>query len=344
MANPTTQNTASQIQKTLQSLAESGWIFAALTVLMETGILKLLRNELTFDELKTITSLPEDVLEQMLKLLVKTGFLINQNLSYSWSAGLFEMVDNSDLDTFLAQIRFIARMNNEFVKAASTGNLKPDWYQADEVILHSWGKLSQFFGNNLITEDPRLVKRFLRPDARMLDAGTGTASISTQFCEIYPNLKIVAIDCSEKSLSLAKKNIQQHGLTHRIELRNTYLQDVTDKNTYDVVWLPQIYYSDIEYLKCLQIIWQALKPSGMIYVGALSCDNNNLSNLVSQFTNATYGSLRYVKDVIASFEEVGFVEVQSFDGTSGQKSFNGYSLVSAIKPSIGSQECSTGNF
>mgnify|MGYP000334789046 CR=1 FL=1 len=334
MANSTEQSKASQIQNTLQSLAESGWIFAALTVFMETGILKLLKNKLTFNELKTATSLPEDILEQMLKLLVKTGFLINQNLSYSWSIGLLEIVDSSDLDAFFAQLRFISHMNNEFVKAASAGNLKPDWYQIDEVILHSWGKLSQFFGNNLITEDPRLVQRFLRPEARMLDAGTGTASISTQFCEIYPNLKIVAIDCSEKSLSLARENIQQHELTDRIELRNTYLQDLTDKNSYDVVWLPQVYYSDTEYLKCLQIIWQALKPSGMIYVGALSSDDDNLSNTVSQFTNATYGSLRYVKDVIASFEKVGFVDVQSFDGTSGQKSFNGYSLVSAIKPSI----------
>jgi 2-polyprenyl-3-methyl-5-hydroxy-6-metoxy-1,4-benzoquinol methylase len=324
--------TCDQLQKTIQSLTESRWIFAALAIITETGILALLKNKMALDELKIVTHLPQDILEQMLQLLSKTGFLVNNNQYYCWSNGLKELINNLNLEAFVAQIKFISRMNNEFIKTASTGNLKPNWYQTDEEILHAWGRLSQFFGNDLISGDPRLVQLLLKPGALFLDAGTGTANISMQLCQIYPSLKVVAIDCEDKPLELAKKNIQQAMLTDRIELRKIYLQDLKDKNLYDVVWLPQVFYSDTDYLKCLQLIWQALKPSGMIYLAALSFDNNNLSNLVSQLTNATYGSLRYVNNVIDSFEKAGFVEIKVFGEANGYKSFNGYSLISAIKP------------
>lgn len=332
MKHETTQNhdTAAQLQKTMQSLTESGSIFASLTVLTETGILVLLKDAKGLDELKVVTKLPPDILEQMLQILVKTGFLVNNQQSYHWSNGLTEMINNSTLDTFIAQIKFIARMNIEFVKAASTGNLKPNWYQADEVIINSWGTLSQSFANNFILDDPRLVQRLSKPGAIFLDAGAGTANISLQMCKIYPNLTAVAIDCVEKPLVIAKQNIHAAGLTDRIKLRKTLLQNLNDKALYDVVWLPQVYYSDVDFLEGLQVIWHALKPSGMIYVGALSFDQENLSNLIAQFNNATYGSLRYVNNVTTSFANAGFIEIKTFDASN--KLFNGYSLVSAIKP------------
>lgn len=325
------QLSPNKLQETIQSLSESGWIFSSLIVLSETGALALLKNETKLDDLKTILYLPEEILKQMIGLLTKSGFLIENSSAYHWSAELAELINSATLDTFIAQIRFISRMTKEFTQAASSKTLKPDWYQVDEVILHSWGKLSQFFGNNLISEDPRLVQLLKNPDALFLDAGAGTASISVQLCQIYPDLKIVAIDCTDKPLALAKKNIEQHNLSNRIKLRKTFLQDINDKDLYDVVWFPQVFYSKEEFSKCLKVIFKALKPSGMIYAAALSSNETDISSLILQLNNATYGSLRYVDDVTEGFKNAGFSEIKIFGESNGYKSFNGYSLITAMK-------------
>ena len=53
----------------------------------------------------------------------------------------------------------------------------------------------------------------------ILDVGTGTARIPIVLCQADPNARVVAIDLSEPMLTIGRKNLEEHGLTDRIQLR-----------------------------------------------------------------------------------------------------------------------------
>ena len=55
-------------------------------------------------------------------------------------------------------------------------------------------------------------------DMRVLDVGTGTGAIAIAVAKERLNCSVVAMDISDDALSLAKENIEEHGLNNRIEL------------------------------------------------------------------------------------------------------------------------------
>jgi release factor glutamine methyltransferase len=52
-----------------------------------------------------------------------------------------------------------------------------------------------------------------------VDLGTGSGAIALGLAEILPKATIIAVDFSEAALQLAQQNVDNHGLSHRIQLR-----------------------------------------------------------------------------------------------------------------------------
>ncbi|MDX1296575.1 MAG: HemK/PrmC family methyltransferase, partial [Sulfurimonadaceae bacterium] len=64
----------------------------------------------------------------------------------------------------------------------------------------------------------------------IVEVGVGSGVISVVLAQHLPNARIIAVDISEKALSVARKNIEAFGFEDRIELRQGSLLDPVDES------------------------------------------------------------------------------------------------------------------
>jgi len=122
------------------------------------------------------------------------------------------------------------------------------WNFTEPEILQSQGIASARFGDFIFRElIPRLddlASRLQAPSARFLDVGTGVGAISIAACRFLPNLHAIGLEPQDAPLTEARRNITAAGLTDRIELREQRIEDMADKETFDLAFLPQSFMSD----------------------------------------------------------------------------------------------------
>jgi ubiquinone/menaquinone biosynthesis C-methylase UbiE len=91
-----------------------------------------------------------------------------------------------------------------------------------------------------------------------LDLGCGAADISIRFAKIFPNYQIDGFDGSAAMLAEGKKAIKKEGLSDRINLIQTNLQDATleDKN-YSIIFCNAM----LHHLHDPSVLWNLIKTA-----------------------------------------------------------------------------------
>jgi len=56
-------------------------------------------------------------------------------------------------------------------------------------------------------------------EGKLLEIGPGPGYISIEIAKLLPKMEIIGLDISDTMIQIAKKNVNQHGLAERIELR-----------------------------------------------------------------------------------------------------------------------------
>ena len=69
-----------------------------------------------------------------------------------------------------------------------------------------------FSEDSALTGDPERI-------ASVLDLGAGGGSLAILAARVFPNARIVAVDISPGALEVAKRNLEDHGLTDRVTLK-----------------------------------------------------------------------------------------------------------------------------
>jgi len=67
----------------------------------------------------------------------------------------------------------------------------------------------------------------LDPDVRVLDVGTGSGCIATALAVLRPEWSVVALDSSSAALTVARANVERHGVQTRVELVEGDLSDLS---------------------------------------------------------------------------------------------------------------------
>jgi ubiquinone/menaquinone biosynthesis C-methylase UbiE len=122
----------------------------------------------------------------------------------------------------------------------------------------------------------------------ILDAGTGTARIPITICEIQRSLgvqqwQIIGIDLAASMLELGKHNIQQVGLTERIQLECVDAKQMPYPNAhFDMVISNSIVHHLSDPMPFFRELQRVLKPNGGIFLRDLTrpVDPETLHSLV----------------------------------------------------------------
>jgi release factor glutamine methyltransferase len=73
------------------------------------------------------------------------------------------------------------------------------------------------------------------PEPRVLDVGTGSGAIALAIADEHPGAHVLAIDASRDALSLARENLDQTGLAHRVLIAERALEDGLPNGPFDLV-------------------------------------------------------------------------------------------------------------
>ena len=112
---------------------------------------------------------------------------------------------------------------------------------------------------------PGLEER-LQGGARILDTACGSGVGLVRLAEMYPSASLVGADGDAYSLELATERLARHGLTDRVELVHTPLEELDRSNEFDLIT------NNISMHECRDInrvtdnIWRALRPDGFFVI------------------------------------------------------------------------------
>lgn len=167
------------------------------------------------------------------------------------------------------------------------------WAHLDDATLTAQGRASgaavNLFLGFVVPHVDGLAERLARPDARMLDVGTGIGALGLGFAEAFPGLHVTGIDVMPRVLELARESIDGSPAGSRVELREQDVADLVDESRFDLAWLPAPFVPEPALVAGIPRLVRALRPGGLLMVGHGDFAGSDLQNAITRFKTAFYG-------------------------------------------------------
>ncbi len=100
---------------------------------------------------------------------------------------------------------------------------------------------------------------------------------------------MVGLEPQDAPLAQARRNVTAAKLEDCIELRAQRIEDLADREAFDLVWLPQAFLPREVLERGLRRAWAALRPGGWSLLLAFSTPGMNLHAALLRLANVTYG-------------------------------------------------------
>ncbi|HXK33963.1 MAG TPA: class I SAM-dependent methyltransferase [Dehalococcoidia bacterium] len=184
------------------------------------------------------------------------------------------------------------------------------WSHTDATLLQAQGKASAAVASLALEAGVG------KPDARILDIGTGVAGLAIAFSSVFPASTVVGIDPWEPSLELARQNVADAGLDSRIMLRAATVEAFDDPDGFDLVWLPSFFIPERVMDEALRTVRRVLRPGGEVMVGVLDGPDDSLAGIIDALvTVRSGGALLTPADAVARLQRAGFAEAREVERT-----------------------------
>jgi 2-polyprenyl-3-methyl-5-hydroxy-6-metoxy-1,4-benzoquinol methylase len=126
-------------------------------------------------------------------------------------------------------------------------------------------------------------------DAAFLDVGAGVAALSIAMAWQWPSLRIVAVEPWAPSVAIARERIKSAGLDERIELREQSVEDMTDQDVFDLVWIPSGFIPGQVVRAIMHRAVHALRPGGWLLLAALAAPDDPLAAALTRLRATLWG-------------------------------------------------------
>jgi precorrin-6B methylase 2 len=305
-----------EVRQIVEKLSSSIWAFSALCYAAEAGILEQLDEPRTLSYVSEHSGVPIALVECVLDVLVALNLAQREGDIFTVDKGLLPMVTPPAKTFFLGNLKSNYFESRHLIDSARKSTMELGWNFTDPEIIQSMGGAAFRLGDSIFRElVPKLgdlASRLQAPSARFLDVGTGMGGISIAACRFLPNLHAVALEPQDASLNEARHSITAAGLADRIELRKQRVEDMADKEAFDLVYFPQAFMSDDVVKRGLQNIWRALRPGGWLLVQTIAVSGVELQAALSRLRDTLMGGdARIPSQVEALLSNAGFTSVNT---------------------------------
>jgi SAM-dependent methyltransferase len=299
----------------VDDLVESTWAFAVVCAGAESGLLAALASPQRVEEAAEIAGMPVEIAARVLDVLVALGFARRSGDTYESVDGLQPMLTEEAIGQLLANLRTTYQQSRDLVDRAKLRRLSAGWMYTDPEILYAQGASGRV-GARVLAEEgvprlPGLAERLSTPSASFLDVGVGVGVIAIEMCRSYPTLRVVGLEPAEAPRREALINIERAGFSDRIEIRNQRVEALTDVETFDLAYLPQVFLSEDAFTRGLVTMLRALRHGGWLILPAISVPGYDFQATLSRLRNTLWGGgARLPEQVAEAVTRSGFTDVQ----------------------------------
>jgi len=211
----------------------------------------------------------------------------------------------------------------QMVAAASGGT---GWANQDEATLRAQGDASMaivpIFLTTIAARVPGLGAMLRAPGSVFLDVGTGTGGIPTGLGTAIPTLRFVGLDVLPAALGMAEERVSAAGLTDRVTFRLGDVAELTDRDVYDVAWLPAVFIPPETVLAALPRLRDALKPGGVMIFGLVGYHGATRTDAIAAWRVVSEGGTPWsAQEMAEAATAAGFHEVQELPALPGSATF-----------------------
>lgn len=156
----------------------------------------------------------------------------------------------------------------------------PGWVYDDPTILQSQGQASGMVPPLVAQSFEHLdgLAERLAGGGAILDVGCGVGALAISASRLWPAAMVVGVDPWKPSLALAHGNVERAGLGDRIELRQQPVQDLPDRDRFDLVWLPGPFLPEAALGDAIAVSRRAATVGGWVVLGLYAGPDDTLAN------------------------------------------------------------------
>jgi SAM-dependent methyltransferase len=225
---------------------------------------------------------------------------------------LFDGVDAKQEGIILAFIEALMYQARDLLEHPGR---PPGWVYDDPVVLQAQGQASQRIVQGieaLAKRLPDLHDTLYRPGT-FLDIGTGVGMLAIEAARTWPTLNVIGIDVWEPSLALARKNIAGSGMGERVTLRVQDAQQLDDRDTFTLAWLPGPFIPRDVVLRALDRIGSALRSGGWLVFGLFGAPQTPLGEALTRLRIVRGGGHPWSTDEAAQqLRRIGLDRIEVF--------------------------------
>ena len=220
----------------------------------------------------------------------------------------------AELRPLLAELRVFAASHGLL---AAPRPPDPGWAPACPTLIQAAGDVSaglpRFLERTIVPRLAGLAERLATPGARFLDVGAGAGALSIQMARTWPTLAVVGVEPWGPALDVARANVQAAGLSERIELRADRAEELYDRASYDLAWIPSFFVAEGAFDRVLERVQRALRAGAWLILPALRAAPDSLGGSVVRLRATLWGgSALTLDEATARLATAGFVDLASF--------------------------------
>jgi SAM-dependent methyltransferase len=300
----------------LSALSAANWTLSAVGAAVEAGVPALLREPLDAPALAARAGLPEPLATRLAEALVAAGLAHRDGARFVADEGLAAIADSTHLR---ADLRTGLLQAAAFVDAATAGSLAAGWAHQDERVLQAQGDVSagavEALASRVLPRLDGLLERLDSGDGAFLDVGAGVASVTIELCRRHPRLRAVGLEPHAASHALALRNVEAAGMADRIEIRPQRVQEMADRDAFDLAWLPGMFLPLSVKPAALTAVHRALRPGGWMLDAAYGAGGDDMASFAGRLRAVLWGGDWVPAEQAAQMiEEAGFVDVDRLPG------------------------------
>jgi SAM-dependent methyltransferase len=224
--------------------------------------------------------------------LQTSGFVNRTGEAYAAAPGLAAFLRGPTRGPFASELRSTLLQGRDFYESGRRKKLLRGWQFTDPDLLEAQGTLSamntEVLVGKLVPTLAGLQERFTE-GAKFLDIGSGVGSIMIEMCRRVKTLRCTGLEPAAAPMEIARKKVAASGFADRIELRAQLVQEMTDRDAFDLAWLPAAFFPDAVLTKAIACVRAGLRPGGWLVAFTLSSAGSDPRAALSRMLNVIWG-------------------------------------------------------